>query len=292
LSHPEGVVRRPAGLECVTVSQLANHIVLMPVPSNGEVSAIVRGIMRCEIVHSCRPAASVKTAIVVFPGTNCERDTQHVLTDVLGAQSELVWHQSGDLSGFDAVVLPGGFAHGDHLRAGAIARFSPIMREVERFARSDRPVIGICNGFQVLLEAGLLPGAMLRNASLRFRSVWCSVRVETTSTPLTSSCRVGQVLRLPIAHGEGNYFAPPSLHQQLEQRGQVVFRYCGPDGAIEEAFNPNGSVANIAGLCSEGRNVVAVMPHPERASEAELGGIDGRFLFASLLRSGVPIGAR
>jgi phosphoribosylformylglycinamidine synthase subunit PurQ / glutaminase len=264
----------------------------MPVPSNGEVSAIVRGIMRCEIVHSCRPAASVKTAIVVFPGTNCERDTQHVLTDVLGAQSELVWHQSGDLSGFDAVVLPGGFAHGDHLRAGAIARFSPIMREVERFARSDRPVIGICNGFQVLLEAGLLPGAMLRNASLRFRSVWCSVRVETTSTPLTSSCRVGQVLRLPIAHGEGNYFAPPSLHQQLEQRGQVVFRYCGPDGAIEEAFNPNGSVANIAGLCSEGRNVVAVMPHPERASEAELGGIDGRFLFASLLRSGVPIGAR
>jgi phosphoribosylformylglycinamidine synthase len=234
----------------------------------------------------------VKIAVVVFPGTNCERDTYRALTEVFDAEAELVWHQSTELSGFDAVVLPGGFAHGDHLRAGAIARFSPIMREVERFARSDRPVIGICNGFQVLLEAGLLPGAMLRNASLRFRSVWCQVRVESTSTPLTSACQVGQVLRLPIAHGEGNYFAPPELLQQLQRRDQIIFRYRGADGALSPAANPNGSLDNIAGVCSEGRNVVALMPHPERASEAELGGTDGRFLFASLLKATVLVGAR
>jgi phosphoribosylformylglycinamidine synthase subunit PurQ / glutaminase len=234
----------------------------------------------------------VKIAIIVFPGTNCERDTHHALTQVFDAQAELVWHQSAELSGYDAVVLPGGFAHGDHLRAGAIARFSPIMREVERFARTDRPVIGICNGFQVLLEAGLLPGAMLRNASLRFRSLWCDIRVESSASPLTESCAVGQLLRLPIAHGEGNYFVPPDLLEQLQRRDQVIFRYCDSRGNVTTASNPNGSVDNIAGVCNEGRNVVALMPHPERACEAELGGTDGRALFTSLLKVAVPALAR
>lgn len=234
----------------------------------------------------------LKLAVVVFPGTNCERDTHHVLASVFGATADLVWHASADLSGYDAVVLPGGFAHGDHLRAGAIARFSPIMREVERFARTDRLVVGICNGFQVLLEAGLLPGAMLRNRTLRFRSLWVNLRVETTDSPLTRHCAVGQVLRMPIAHGEGNYFAPPDLLDELQRRDQILLRYCQPDGALGERANPNGALNSIAGICNEGRNVVALMPHPERAAEPELGGIDGKVLFSSLLGAEVAVGAR
>lgn len=233
----------------------------------------------------------MKVAVAVFPGTNCERDTLHVLTKVFRAQAELIPHDSADLSGFDAVVLPGGFAHGDHLRAGAIARFSPIIREVERFARTDRPVVGICNGFQVLLEAGLLPGAMLRNASLQFRSIWTRVRVESTASPLTTACERGQTLRMPVAHGEGNYFAPPNVLDTLRRRDQVVFRYCDAGGSITPSANPNGAVDSIAGICSEGRNVVGLMPHPERASEAELGSTDGHILFASLLRVGALLGA-
>ena len=231
----------------------------------------------------------MKAAVVVFPGTNCERETQHVLTSVFGVAAELVWHESTDLSSFDAVILPGGFAHGDHLRAGAIARFSPIMREVERFARADRLVVGICNGFQVLLEAGLLPGAMLRNRSLTFRSVWVELRVETTTSPLTAACTVSQVLRMPIAHGEGNYFAPPDVLARLHREDRVLLRYCEPGGTVTHRANPNGALDNIAGICSEGRNVVALMPHPERACEPELGGADGRLLFASLLGVGVPV---
>lgn len=232
----------------------------------------------------------MNVGVIVFPGTNCERDTQHVLADVFRARAELVWHETTDLATYDALVLPGGFAHGDHLRAGAIARFSPVMRAVERFARTDRPVLGICNGFQVLLEAGLLPGAMLRNASLRFRSIWVRVRVESGATPFTAGCRSGQVLRMPIAHGEGNYVAPAHLIDALRRRDQVVLRYCEEDGSVSEGANPNGSLDNIAGLCSEGRNVVGLMPHPERASEAELGSTDGGFLFRSLL--GVSEGLR
>lgn len=234
----------------------------------------------------------MKVAVIVFPGTNCERETHDVLTSVLGADAALVWHESTDLSGFDAVVLPGGFAHGDHLRAGAIARFSPVMREVARFARTDRPVLGVCNGFQVLLEAGLLPGAMLRNASLRFRSLWVHVRLETTDTPFTRLGAPGQVLRLPIAHNEGNYFAPPDVLASLRRHNQIVFRYCEADGSITARANPNGSLDNIAGVCNEGRNVVGLMPHPERASEPILGSADGRLLFASLLSIEAPLGAR
>jgi phosphoribosylformylglycinamidine synthase len=234
----------------------------------------------------------VKVAVVVFPGTNCERDTHHVLTDVCHAQAELIWHQSTDLSVYDALILPGGFAHGDHLRAGAIARFSPIMRAVERFARSDRPVIGICNGFQVLLEAGLLPGAMLRNAGLRFRSLWTNVRVESSGSPITALCEPGQVLRMPIAHGEGSYFAPPAVLEALRRRDQVLLRYCEADGSVTQRANPNGALDNIAGICNEGRNVCALMPHPERASEPELGSSDGLALFASLLKTGVAVAVR
>jgi phosphoribosylformylglycinamidine synthase subunit PurQ / glutaminase len=233
----------------------------------------------------------VKIAVIVFPGTNCERDTHQVLTSVFNTSADLVWHETTDLASYDALILPGGFAHGDHLRAGAIARFSPVMGEVERFARTDRVVLGICNGFQVLLEAGLLPGAMLRNASLRFRSVWTHVRVESVATVFTALCHLGQVLRLPIAHGEGNYFAPPEVLTELRRRDQVILRYCEPDGSLTEQANPNGSLDSIAGICNEGRNVFALMPHPERASEPELGSTDGRLLFGSLLRTGIAVGA-
>jgi phosphoribosylformylglycinamidine synthase len=225
----------------------------------------------------------VRVAVVVFPGSNCERDTQSVLVDLYKVEADLIWHESADLSSYDAVILPGGFAHGDHLRAGAIARFSPVMSAVERFAQRDRAVIGICNGFQVLLEAGLLPGAMLRNASLQFRSLWTRVRVESADSVLTSAARPGQVLRLPIAHNEGNYFAPPELLAELRRGEQVIFRYCDERGQITAAANPNGSLDNIAGVCNQGRNVVGLMPHPERACEPELGSVDGRPLFASLL---------
>lgn len=234
----------------------------------------------------------VKLGVVVFPGTNCDLDTLHALGTVLEQPAESVWHQETDLTRFDAVVLPGGFAHGDHLRAGAIARFSPIMAAVERFARTDRPVVGICNGFQVLLEAGMLPGAMLPNAGLSFVCDWVHVRVERADTLLTSACTVGQVLRLPIAHGEGNYFCPPDQLSALEARGQILFRYCDAEGRADEGANPNGSLAGIAGLCSESGNVFGLMPHPERASEAALGGADGLYLFQSLIGSLAHAGRR
>ncbi len=231
----------------------------------------------------------VRFGVIVFPGTNCDRDTLHVLRDVYHQIAEPIWHESGDLAGLDAVVLPGGFAHGDYLRAGAIARFSPVMSAVAHFARADGLVWGICNGFQVLLEAGLLPGAMRRNAGLRFRCEWVHVRVERADSLWTAACEPGQVLRLPIAHGEGNYFAPPDVLERLEARGQVLLRYCDANGAVTEAANPNGSVANVAGLASEGGNVFALMPHPERASEALLGGTDGQRLFESVLRQVVGV---
>ena len=237
----------------------------------------------------------MKFAIVVFPGSNCDHDAYHATTAVIGQQAELIWHKETALRGADAVILPGGFAHGDYLRTGAIARFSPIMKSVEAFAAAGGPVVGFCNGFQILLEAGLLEGAMLRNRSLQYRCEHVHVRVERTDTPWTSLCAPGQVLRIPIAHGEGNYFAAPEVIERLERNGQVIFRYATAAGETTDEANPNGSLHNIAGICSERRNVVALMPHPERACEPVLGSGDGKVVLDSVvasLRAGVPVAAR
>jgi phosphoribosylformylglycinamidine synthase I len=225
-------------------------------------------------------AVARRIAVVQFPGTNCERETARSLEAACGAEVDILWHADAfPTDAYAAVVLPGGFAHGDHLRAGAIARFSPVMRGIQDFAHSGGLVLGICNGFQVLLEAGLLPGAMLRNASLQFRSQWVYCRVERTDTPFTRACRVGQVLHLPIAHGEGNYVAVSDPDEA------AVLRYCEPDGTVTPAANPNGSFAGIAGVVSPRGNVFGLMPHPERASEPLLGSTDGYFIFESLARS-------
>src|SRR5947207_7123168 len=227
----------------------------------------------------------MKFGIVVFPGSNCDEDAFHAAKDVFGQQAEYLWHKDTDLKGSDALILPGGFAHGDYLRTGAMARFSPIMPAVRAFAERGGPVLGICNGFQILLESGLLPGAMLRNRGLKFRCEQVHLRVEQIDTPFTSACRKGQVLRLPIAHGEGNYFAEPDAIARLEQNRQVIFRYSTPAGDVSAAANPNGSAASIAGLCNEARNVVGLMPHPERACESILGSVDGLIIFESVVRS-------
>jgi phosphoribosylformylglycinamidine synthase len=227
----------------------------------------------------------MKFAVVVFPGSNCDHDAYHAVKHVLGHDAQFVWHKDTSLGGADVVILPGGFAHGDYLRTGAIARFSPVMPEVRRFAAAGGPVLGICNGFQVLLEAGLLPGAMLRNRSVKFQCEHVYVKVEQTDTPFTAACRTGQVLRIPIAHGEGNYYAEPEVVERLEKNRQVVFRYATADGAVGAAANPNGSVANIAGLCSEARNVVGLMPHPERACELAVGSADGLVMFESVVKA-------
>jgi phosphoribosylformylglycinamidine synthase len=227
----------------------------------------------------------MKFAVVVFPGSNSDRDAFHAASQVLGQQAELVWHKDTDLGGADVVILPGGFAHGDYLRTGAIARFSPIMAAVTRFAERGGPVIGICNGFQVLLEAGLLPGAMVRNKGIKFVSRLVPVKVEQTDTPFTIACRPGQILHLPIAHGEGNYFAAPEVVADLEANRQVVFRYTDETGTPCEEGNPNGSVNHIAGICNRRRNVVGLMPHPERACEASLGSADGYLVLESAVRA-------
>jgi phosphoribosylformylglycinamidine synthase len=227
--------------------------------------------------------SKVKFAVVVFPGSNCEHDSYYVAKHVLGQQAECIWHKDSSLGGADVVILPGGFAHGDYLRTGAIARFSPIMPAVIDFAKRGGPVLGICNGFQVLLESGLLPGAMLRNRDLKFHCEQVRIRVERTDTPFTARARSGQVLRMPVAHGEGNYYAPPDLVRQLEDGGRVVFRYCDARGEVTDAANPNGSIDGIAGICNETRNVVGLMPHPERACEAALGSADGLVLFESVV---------
>ena len=225
----------------------------------------------------------MKFAVVMFPGSNSDRDAWYAASAVIGEQAALVWHKDTDLGGADAVILPGGFAHGDYLRTGAIARFSPIMAAVSRFAERGGPVLGICNGFQVLLESGLLPGAMLRNRSLKFQCEQVHIRVEQTDTPFTLAGRRGQVLRIPIAHGEGNYFAEPDLIARLEANRQVVFRYTNAAGAVVDDANPNGSAAAIAGLCNEARNVVGLMPHPERACDVRLGSDEGLILFKSVI---------
>ena len=227
----------------------------------------------------------MKFAVVVFPGSNCDHDAYHATRHVLGQEAAFVWHKDTSLQGADAVILPGGFAHGDYLRTGAVARFSPIMQVVKRFADSGGPVLGICNGFQVLLEAGLLPGAMLRNRSGRFQCEHVIVKVEHTDTPFTSKCDPAQLLRIPIAHGEGNYYAEPDVVERLEARGQVIFRYAEASGAVASEANPNGSVHNIAGLCNERRNVVGMMPHPERACELAVGSADGLLILESAVQS-------
>ena len=227
----------------------------------------------------------MKFGVVVFPGSNCDHDAYYAVGTVLGQPVEFIWHQSEDLAGSDCIILPGGFAYGDYLRTGAIARFSPVMRAVEKFARSGGLVLGICNGFQILLEAGLLPGAMLRNAGLRFICRHVHIRVESTDTPFTSAAASGQVLKIPIAHMEGNYFCDPATLAELERNSQIVFRYASPDGRDDPGANPNGALAGIAGICSLERNVCGLMPHPERASEATLGSADGLVIFQSLVQS-------
>ena len=227
----------------------------------------------------------MKFAVVVFPGSNCDHDAYHAAKHVLGQQAEFVWHKDTSLGGADVVVLPGGFAHGDYLRTGAVARFSPVMQAVRTFADAGGPVLGICNGFQVLLEAGMLPGAMLRNRSLKFQCEHVFLRVEQTDTPFTIACRPGQVLRIPIAHGEGNYYAEPEVVERLEKNRQVVFRYTAANGEATPAANPNGSLNNIAGLCNEGRNVVGLMPHPERACELAIGSADGLAILESVVKA-------
>jgi phosphoribosylformylglycinamidine synthase I len=224
----------------------------------------------------------MKFAVIVFPGSNCDHDAYHAVKHVLGQDAEFVWHKETSLKGADAVILPGGFSYGDYLRTGAIARFSPVMSAVTAFAASGGPLLGICNGFQVLTETGLLPGALLRNRDLKFHCEYIRVRVEQTNTPFTLRATAGQVLSLPIAHGEGNYFADPETIAQLESTGRVVFRYCDADGRVTDAANPNGSVNNIAGICNEARNVVGLMPHPERACESPLGSADGLVLLESV----------
>jgi phosphoribosylformylglycinamidine synthase len=233
----------------------------------------------------------MKFAIVVFPGSNCDHDAYHAARHVLGQEAQFVWHKETSLGGADVVILPGGFSHGDYLRTGAIARFSPVMTAVAEFARQGGPVLGICNGFQVLLEAGLLPGAMLRNRDLKFHCEHVSIRVERTDTPFTAAAAPGQILSIPIAHGEGNYYAEPDVVAALEASGRVVFRYCDASGQVTDAANPNGSVNNIAGICSERRNVVGLMPHPERACESALGSADGLVLFDSVIKSLTAAGA-
>ena len=236
----------------------------------------------------------MRFAVLVFPGTWSDRDCQFVLRDLLGQEADLVWHRQADLSAYDCVVLPGGFSYGDYLRCGAIARFSPAMEAVARHAEAGRPVIGICNGFQILCEAGLLPGVLLRNESLQFRCQDVHLRAENVDTSFTRLYEADQVLRVPISHGEGSYYADEATLDELESNGQVVFRYCTAEGEVTptESGNPNGSLRNIAGIVNRQGNVLGMMPHPERASEALMGGTDGLLLWRSVIESGVEAVAR
>jgi phosphoribosylformylglycinamidine synthase subunit PurQ / glutaminase len=227
----------------------------------------------------------VRFAVLVFPGTWSDKDCHHVLKNVLNQDSQLVWHRETDLSDYDAIVVPGGFSYGDYLRCGAIARFSPVMEAVKREAERGKLVLGSCNGFQILCEAGLLPGALMRNAGMQFRCQPQHLRVETASTPFTNAATAGDVVMMPVSHGEGNYYVDQETLSRLEAEDRVVFRYCDEQGNATTQSNPNGSLANIAGIVNEGRNVLGMMPHPERASEALLGGTDGLLVWTSMLRA-------
>ncbi len=225
----------------------------------------------------------VKFGVVVFPGSNCDHDAYYAGKKILGENAEFLWHKEADLHGADVIILPGGFSYGDYLRCGAIARFSPVMKEVVRFAASGGTVIGICNGFQILLETGLLPGVLLRNASLRFVCKYVTLRVEHNTTRFTNACRPGELLHIPIAHGDGNYFTDPATLERLNERGQVVFRYCDDGGNTTPESNPNGSLENIAGIINEAGNVLGLMPHPERAADPVLRHVDGQKIFRSMI---------
>ena len=227
----------------------------------------------------------MKFGVIVFPGANCDRDVAYVTRDILGQPTRMVWHEDSDLGDLDVVVVPGGFSYGDYLRCGAIARFSPAMQATVEHAKAGKPVLGICNGFQILTEVGLLPGALVRNRDMRFICDRVPLRVERTDLLWTSGYTSGQVITLPIAHGEGCYYADEATLAELEANHQIVFRYCDPKGAVDADHNPNGSLGNIAGICNQTGNVLGLMPHPERASDAVLGGIDGLPMFQSLVQS-------
>ncbi|HLG10568.1 MAG TPA: phosphoribosylformylglycinamidine synthase subunit PurQ [Dehalococcoidia bacterium] len=227
----------------------------------------------------------MRFAVLVFPGTWSDGDMQHVLRNVMHQEADLVWHRETDLSRYDAIVVPGGFSYGDYLRCGAIARFSPVMEAVKREAERGKLVFGSCNGFQILCEAGLLPGALMRNDVMQFRCQPQFLRVETANTPFTNAANPGDVVEMPISHGEGNYYVDPETLARLKAEDRIVFRYCDEQGNVTLESNPNGSLDNIAGVLNEGRNVLGMMPHPERASEALLGGTDGLLIWTSMLRA-------
>ena len=227
----------------------------------------------------------MRFGILVFPGTWSETDCHHAVSGVLQQEAEYVWHQQESLSGYDCVILPGGFSFGDYLRPGAMARLSPVMNALGQFAASGGLVIGICNGFQILCEAGLLPGALLRNQHLEYRCQWTHLRTERVDFPFTHRCRAGQVLNVPVSHGEGNYYADPATLAELESEGRILLRYCDASGAVTDEANPNGSAGNIAGITNAGGNVLGMMPHPERCCESLLGGTDGKLIFQSIIDS-------
>jgi phosphoribosylformylglycinamidine synthase I len=227
----------------------------------------------------------LKFGVVIFPGSNCDHDTLYVLKDIFKQDAAFLWHKEHDLKNVDCIILPGGFSYGDYLRSGSIAAFSPLMQEVKEFALRGGFVLGICNGFQVLLELGLLPGAMLRNKNLKFLCQYVHLRVDNTDTPFTSTAKRGQVLRIPIAHYDGNYYSPPETIQEVKKNNQIVLRYSDARGRLSDEANVNGSLECIAGLINKAGNVMGMMPHPERASEALLGSEDGRIIFESLIKS-------
>lgn len=227
----------------------------------------------------------MKTGIVIFPGTWSDKDCMYVFRDVLKQSTEYIWHQETDLSKYECIVIPGGFSYGDYLRAGAIARFAPVMKSITDFARDGGLVIGICNGFQVLCEAGLLPGALMRNDHLQFRCKWVNLKTETVSTPFTKTITSLKPLRIPISHGEGQYYANQDTLQELIRDDRIVFRYCESDGEVTKESNPNGSINNIAGIINAKRNVLGMMPHPEKACEDILGSSDGLSIFESIVNS-------
>lgn len=227
----------------------------------------------------------MKFGVLVFPGSNCDQDTYHVIAEMARQPVTCLWHDSPDLQGCDAILVPGGFAYGDYLRTGAIAHFSPVMQSVKKFAAEGGPVLGICNGFQILCESGLLPGALLRNAGLKYICKQVHLRTETTNSPFTHKLKKGEVLRIPIGHMEGNYFCDAATLDKLRGEDRIAFRYSTPEGAITPEANPNGSLDNIAGILNEGRNVLGMMPHPDRSSEALLGSADGWKIFESLVKT-------
>jgi len=227
----------------------------------------------------------MKFGVVVFPGSNCDHDAYHVVSKVIGQPVDFIWHKEEEIDRYDAIILPGGFSYGDYLRTGAIARFSPVMNAIKDFARDGRFVLGICNGFQILCEAGLLPGALRRNRSLKYVCEHVNIRVERADTPFTRGYQQGQTLSVPIAHGEGNYFCDEATMTELGSQNRIIFRYCDCSGAITDESNPNGSLNSIAGITNREGNVLGMMPHPERASESALGSSDGRALFLSMAES-------